>query len=58
MSTPIPTTRFNRLLFRLAAFFNSGRFPIFVILVLLFYQAFLAVMVFAPPVGSTWVAFA
>lgn len=43
---------------RFAEFIKSGAFPVWMLSLLVFYQAFLAIMVFAPPFGAAWGTFA
>jgi protein SCO1 len=50
--------RSERLLAGLAAFFSTGRFAVFALATLFFYQFFLVGVVFWPPSGSVWGAFA
>lgn len=39
---------------RFSEFLSSGRFPAFALCALVFYQAFVAIMAFAPPAGGIW----
>jgi protein SCO1 len=49
---------FEPLLARISAFFARGAFPVFALSLLLFYQIFVVVVVFWPPGGNVWGAFA
>lgn len=40
--------------FRISDFLSGGRFPAFVLCLLVFYQIFIAIMAFAPPSAGAW----
>jgi protein SCO1/2 len=46
--------RFERPLGQIAAFFQQGRFAVFALSLLVFYQVFVLVMAFLPATGTSW----